>query len=313
MRNTIAAAAFVAGFFLLNALIQHVQLAAGIDQYSQFDPKLYEDRYRRLVLGDSHAVCGILPDVLGDTANYSGLGDGYMVSYYKLEGVLDTEPQQLETVILQVDRHSFALHRVNQYGYGLWARSIDFADLSRYNGPQWGYFCQYLRFHVFTYADLPDHLAYIVGGVGAKERNDALTNWMRNFAEAPLKDALVEQRIEDHILPEERWWEDEMVDYFRRILELCRARGLRVVAVRFPVSKPYSDALDPHVPPEEFDAALHGLLADYPEVTVLDYSRLFADRDDYFVDPNHLNVVGSRAFTVRLRDDLAAIEAGTRP
>ena len=91
---------------------------------------------------------------------------------------------------------------------------------------------------------------------------------------------------------------------WQQIIALCRARHIRVVAVRYPVSNEYRAGL------AHYD--LRGVAATlraFPPDTLLDYSATYAAAPRCFMDSDHLGAAGSAAFAPRILADLRAVLA----
>lgn len=94
-----------------------------------------------------------------------------------------------------------------------------------------------------------------------------------------------------------------------RILQLCRARGIRVVAVRYPLTPEYLAAEVRYYDVRPMRALLRAL----PPDTLLDYTRLFLQRPECFEDADHLSPLGGRTFTARFLADLRGVMAVLPP
>ncbi|MGI9592123.1 MAG: hypothetical protein ACR2P8_12195 [Myxococcota bacterium] len=95
--------------------------------------------------------------------------------------------------------------------------------------------------------------------------------------------------------------------YFRKTLELARDEGVSLIVVRFPETTEYFQASRDFIQRARVEERLATILADHPEVTVVDARLDYAAKPDLFMDPDHLSGRGARRFTRRLR---AVVEAG---
>jgi hypothetical protein len=98
-----------------------------------------------------------------------------------------------------------------------------------------------------------------------------------------------------------------MLDYLRKILELCRERGVEVRLVTFPVTQEYAAAAVDSFGVDSTLAAGLEVVADYGAVPILNYLSLFHDRAGMFGDSDHLNGTGAEALSQTLSRDLDAL------
>ncbi len=87
-----------------------------------------------------------------------------------------------------------------------------------------------------------------------------------------------------------------LLDYFERLLRLCRDRGLTTVTVSAPVTDVYLAEAEKYVTRDQvFGATVHhprfaGLIDHH-----IDMTDMFADRYEFFRDQNHMNARGAEA------------------
>ena len=120
------------------------------------------------------------------------------------------------------------------------------------------------------------------------------------------------RRIRLHLSGHEAF-NDVAARYFRKILELCSARGKTLVLIKFPVSEPYYRlAMKRAVGPEVYGRA-DEMIKSFRNVRVLDFQKSFFDRDRVlFDDPDHLNEAGAEILTLEIRRLLSDLTAGDR-
>ncbi len=94
-----------------------------------------------------------------------------------------------------------------------------------------------------------------------------------------------------------------LADAWHRILALCRANGIRVIGVRYPLSPELQAAVA-----RRYDSRpVRALLQAAPPDTLLDYATVFARQPHFFQDPDHLSPRGATALRRRLLTDLRAL------
>jgi hypothetical protein len=308
IHNGVKVAAFIGFFLIVNATLRHGYLGfidvRLHDKGVLLDPNVDLTGYDTLVLGDSRALFGVLPEGVADTLNVAALGEGHMISYYKLVQAL--ERRQWRTVLVPVGRHSFSRTRSGQVEHRFRTQYIRFGDLIRNRGGLTRYVPAYLQHRMFPHADLPLHLDEYLNfrrDLQARRRTKE-ANLLSDFSQVEGKLGRAKAKVRTHLGPDRDWWNDEMVFFFERILELSRERDVQVVLIRYPVTTVYAEAMEELVPGDEFNARLNRLLEDWPEVKYLDYLMLYADRDELFADVDHLNAAGILLFNERLVSDL---------
>ncbi len=88
-----------------------------------------------------------------------------------------------------------------------------------------------------------------------------------------------------------------------RIRALCRAHGIRIIGVRYPLTPEYlaAEARCYNLQP------MRAMLTALPPDTLLDYTHLFIKNPTFFNDADHLSTAGGQAFAPRFLNDLRAI------
>lgn len=92
------------------------------------------------------------------------------------------------------------------------------------------------------------------------------------------------------------WYDEIVAGCFEGILRLCREHDIRIVLVRFPLSAAYWRQMDSFLRTDEWEAKVSNLLAD-EDIVLLDHHDLYSDREDLFMDPDHLNMTGVQEFS----------------
>jgi len=297
---------FIGIFLALNGALRHVYLrhicVRSQNEEVLLGPVSGLAEYDTLILGDSRAAFGVIPERFGGTLKVAALGEGYMVSHYKLVHALERQPWR--TVLLSVGRHSFSQTRAGQVSPRFRAQFIQFGDLTRSRGNLARNASAYIKYRMFPYADFLAHLDKYLDSRRDPEgiEKAVLEKFLRDFSQTDDKLGAARRHVQPQLAGE--WWNDEMVFFFERILGLCRERDVRVILVRYPVTAAYAEATEQLLPLEEFDARLQELLEDWPEVEFVDYLTLYAGQDELFADVDHLNGAGMVKFTERVIKDL---------
>ena len=260
--------------------------------------------YDIVVWGDSHAMIAVQTKFLGNAANMSQLGEGYVIRYYKLRHNLRKNPGKITTLILPADLHSFSPAMGGNYQVISSSRYVNYADYMWHNGFSARALKNFIHYYLFPYADLIPELHKRLPRQQEERQSQRRQRIVRSLAETGVSQQQLQRVLRGHFGEQREWMSDTAFRYFQRMKALCQRNDIRVVFVRFPVSRLYFEAASEVVPVEEIDRFTQQLVDDWPGAILLDYRDLYFDRDDYFADLNHLNADGSKSFSLRVRDDL---------
>jgi hypothetical protein len=282
----------------------------GVSERTQAQYDAVRGGVHTLILGSSHAKWGIAADALEDAFNLSLGGQTAPESYYVLRSELADPTVDLHTVILPADSVTFSDWQSGVFGYRHWyAPRVDYAAIGRRRGRpllyaangflgEWAPYAGQRR-QILSYLNtgISPQLAAHIGLAMNRGSFSSSDSWAKEPAEK--RRATADERARLHF-PEPGF--DEVAgEYLRRTLELAREEGLRVLLVRFPLSMEYLLASRPFMESADVDAHLEEILADHPEVQVLDARLDYAGLPRLFVDPDHLNQRGARLLTRRVR------------
>ncbi len=263
------------------------------------------DRTDIALMGNSHVGLELLPRDIPRSYNFAWLGEGYMVTYYRLQKLIGQYGRPFGTVVLQVEQHSFGAAEMEQLDSPYWARYVDFLDLYQQTGEPWRLFTAWFQYAAFPYAGRMEEIGrYFVGGNASESERLEVMDADFSLRSDPDADARL---LAKRLFRGTTWFSDDTVRYFQAILDLCRRHEIRVVLIRFPVSSRYWKQAAYLAPPYKWDIKVGRLLASANGSTVLDYHDLYLDRDDLFMDPHHLNKKGVSMFSARVGQDLRNI------
>lgn len=264
-----------------------------------------------LVMGDSHAKCGIDARLMPDAFNLATLGSHYYHTYYRLRHFLEREGGTAAFLILPLDTHSVAWQRGRIEDAAYWGQYLDYGQLAWRTGRVTEYARRYLTEAWVPYAGRGDRIVEAVLGRGAAETRFPLVeghvqmpgDWSETPLEARLR--LTATRcafVHNGYAPPDA----VMVAYIRDTLALCAAHGIQPVMVRFPLTGEAWAEIDRHLDIAAIDALFDELIAPYPDAIRLDFGYALADDLHLFNDPDHLNAEGAQVFTRLLVERLQA-------
>ena len=255
-----------------------------------------------LVLGDSHAYCGIsLESFEGKPLKWVSPAESYHLNYYKLEYCLTRFKPKV--VILPLDLHSFS---VSGFRIGIdhyWVKYADYFEIGTITGKRLHYAGKYIKGKFFPY-------------IGARTTiNDWAMKGLFNFKKEGMmlrqelnvegkkktgsperhprmKKSFAKIRANAH-LKNKNYFYKPLVVYFKKILSLCRENGITVLLVKYPVSHEYYQYASKLIPIPNFNRRLNNILKDYDNYFILDFQKTFFTRTAFMRDVDHVNKKGS--------------------
>ncbi|HQH51470.1 MAG TPA: hypothetical protein PKY01_03550 [Candidatus Hydrogenedentes bacterium] len=267
---------------------------------------------RIVILGDSHSLWGIAPDILKNSANLSAPGEGYLRCYYRLAYIMERHPESVESVILPLELYSFFEN------YGMWFRDRNHvtrvSPATFLQGPK-SYresFPNYVRYYLFPYSDLTETLeTFSRTSVRQKaEELDTIRHRSLVGINAENKARLAEMFL-DLAMEDGAWYSQLQMDYLEKIVVLCEEHGVKLYLVRYPTTQYFCDAVSRRMPMNAYEDCIAKFHERHPETPILDYLKSFFGRDECFFDAHHLNYDGMEEFTLCLAHDMG-MQVGPR-
>lgn len=258
-----------------------------------------------LIAGASHMRLGVNPAILGGAVNVAQNGEPYYLTLGKLRYLLDSLPE-VETVLLGYSPHdlsTFNDHKLldRRWAWTMFERFDGFVDWKSLDGVPIGrreLAASRVRNRLFISGPAVRALVRRVEGrpahypfIGEYEAFEGSRLSPQNLA------AVVERHFRVNGAPAEV--SAISVEYLRRIVRLCQARGVELVLVTTPLHPSYRPLVPPTIAQAWRDLA--DSLAREPGVRVLDFTTLI-DEDRYFANCDHLNTDGAALLSRRLRD-----------
>ncbi len=272
-----------------------------------------------LVLGDSRPTFGIRQEFLpSDIYNFSFPSETYREMFLKVEYALQKKPS-IKYIAIPIDYHMLSAFYARDKDAGHMYRIASLQNIRAVYGFSWVEFCKSF-FHAYVpLTDSENRFFFItvikkdLRALFTRQQNPRSISVTPYGDLAPLehkrwgdfsdeaKYALTSRRIEDHLLSGSLV-EREMVDALDKLLYLAQARGVQVIAVRYPLTTAYENRARKLALAEvehAFDEHAHRFLL------VLNYVVSFeSHEDDLFQDADHLNTTGAEVFTNMFVRDL---------
>lgn len=279
----------------------------------QRDTAIRGASFDTLILGDSTAKAGLIPDMLGkNVINLSMGGSTPIEIYYTLERYLDNHDAPDTAFIMFTPYHYSFLdtfwQRTMYFNYLDIPESIEVlhnANIVSENAILTdGYLLDCISYRL----RLPNKYLpamYNSGFVGRYNTNSELYNAIaanRGHYYFGTADGCSDHNYESNYTALNL---SPMVDlYLRKLLDLCAENNISVVLEQAPMNTSSYVSLDP-VYVKEYSDYMNLLKTDYPAITIDTIIACY--EDDYFGDASHLNEKGANRFTQEMLDEYVSI------
>ena len=305
--SVIAMMAIIAMILLLQFTNDLLFGAKTIEARTNSDFKEKQKQVRLMFAGASDMKAAMIPaEFDGPAFNYAMHNEFYIGTYYKLKECMDDMPA-LEMVILPVSMGSFLSYwalRTDVPSFEFIDRE-DFLELFQNQGVV----SVFQKMRRFCYVMNPSRFKEFLGNLGnlilmqpvskaslvdGYRVNDGT---MIDSEKAAVKARLYFSRTEP--------FDQTMLLYFSKILELCHRKGVAVVTVTLPKSNSYADRAEKYVTMDQVTVRVLGHPDYKPYIRKhYNYLDLFSDRQDLFSDANHLNYQGAQRLSKIMASEL---------
>lgn len=271
----------------------------------------YDDTLKYLAMGNSHNC--INTHILEHCFNYGSPSENYIQSYYKLKHILEETGKKPEYLLLQSDLSSYGKKISDRYEYNsYWIKYLDYIELAEVKQDRSILF-KWLEGMFFSYAgnykDIQLSIVYRI-----KMKDFEMYNGFRphrdfrNFANEINKQKSAWNKAQ-LINSSEGYFDPSIKYYYEKILQLCQDHNVKVVLIRYPLTREFTEEERKIVPADKLYGEVERIASKYTVYQgSFDYHNIYFDHPDYFFDPDHLNPKGSDLFTERLQKDIEAQE-----
>ncbi len=285
--------AFTAGALLLHGLLSVLFVATigAAHDARRMDARWLEgpQPVQVMVAGDSHARFAVEASVLGSAINVAVPGEHYLKTLYRLPWLLQHGTRTTQAVLLPFDAASFSSFKADNFQPEVvWGRYVDFFELGRHKGARFSYAGRWAKGRLAPYTgELGSVLQFLTHTKHFRDEQNPSASLGLTFLEGGPRAARRHLQGADP-------WDPDMAWALRRILALCREAELRVVLVRYPVTRSYAqESRRLGADPALRDALLAEIRQD-GVVDHLDFEAVFFDEPRMFSDGDHLNPTGRR-------------------
>ncbi len=246
-----------------------------------------------LFLGHSRPLRDIDAAQMENSFNFCSSGEDISRTYYKLKHILAEQPDAFPVIVLPIGYPTLSIikpekSRNNFY----WSQYVDYLELGRLSGKRADYASIYIKAAAFPYYEYPfTALKKTYGGLVTEIPDSLLNQPVKQVKEILAKKALIAQNEIAQI-------GGPVADvYLEKILALQKDFPIRIVFVKYPVTRAYTIESKIDMARNHFDQNKVEKEIISAGFELLDYHSLFADSLHYFTDAHHLNQEGRIQFT----------------
>ncbi|MDH5675425.1 MAG: hypothetical protein OEZ06_25105 [Myxococcales bacterium] len=245
-----------------------------------------------VIAGDSHTMWAIDDSQLPGLRNISLNAEGYRYTYLKLRHLLQTD-HRIATIYIGVSYHNFAGY-YDEYIYGVTfhdylERYLSLLSRADYEG-------------LVRYA--PQHSLGLARSIVQRGFRPGLKGECLMYGQFPAEQktqvfdaSKMQARLEEQFYRSNRVVEPSVsnVEYLQKIVDLCRAHGLRVAALATPLHPEYERRI-----PASYRRLLRHFLQD-SGLPYYDFADLTLSDAEFLPDGDHTNYAGAMTTTRRFK------------
>lgn len=267
---------------------------------------LAEDDIDLLVMGHSRPFRAIDESQFDNVVNFCSGGESNVHTYYKLKYVLEQSGKSIETVLLPAGFGSFNLDDpalISNSFY--WKKYVDYLELGEISNEYSTYSSIWLKSKVIPWYEYPYlRLSLETGDFDLKMSKE---NY-RNGSE--IEKYQMARVILDRAVTNSQFYDTVSTIYLRKTIQLCKDNNCRLIFIKYPVSSSYHKAMKEIVLENKLTKHLTEVeqIIHQSGITILDYQNKWLQKEDYFVDPQHLSDSGKTAFSKLLKDELDQLD-----
>ena len=283
-----------------------------------------EGRIEILVLGDSHPGTAINPLRFDrKLVVWTSGGERYYQNFYKLRSFL-TSFGKPEVVILPLDFHSFKSNALNTRNDFFWVNHMDYREFGSKLGKKTRYLGKYVKGRFLPYAGESELIyQWVLRGFKKPKKNllapslgdkikKSNSGGKRQKIESPRGNpsAAVRKRMAAAKrraklgFYKANTFDPVKVDYFKKIMTLCRKNSIKLLLVKFPVTAEYYRCVSGNfLDIDKYYKKIGALIPkSYKDVYILDYQKIFFNRPHLMKDPDHTTAEGAKMISDKIND-----------
>jgi hypothetical protein len=255
-----------------------------------------------LIIGDSHPQHGLDTRILKNSFNFSTAAESYILSYYKLKYMLDNNLKDIQSIILNIDLHSFTTRRSNRipipFNY-YYSKYIDYLEVGKRKRKMLPYLNEYIKGTFFSFMGCWKDIYMAIEG---KEKNISLFNGYvpahsKFLKKDPHRITKVRTRYQ---FSKTKYFDKDLAFYFEKILDLSDTKGIKILLIKMPISELYYDYVIKYFDPDELYHKIDKIIESRKNIMLLDLQKFFFNKPHFFRDCDHLNELGAHNCTKRV-------------
>ncbi|MBW2973166.1 hypothetical protein KY346_02105 [Candidatus Woesearchaeota archaeon] len=259
-----------------------------------------------IFMGASHTKTAINPLIINKSFNFGANAENYILTYYKFRTILNSYTSNIQTVVLPLDLHVFSPYLTTRFENDwYWRKYIDFKELANFTNES--IFKKEIK-SIFPLLDSGSDLIELLMRRKTSKIVKGHILSLERFSNAQNRTQLAANTAKRHLEYSQIIKQDAFL-YFKKIIELANRREVTVILIKYPVTKEYFIASKKYIADtEEFYKKIVNKIYKYNNVYILDYQKLFFDKNDLFKDDNHLNKWGAEILSKQVAKDLEKIK-----
>ncbi|WP_139786862.1 hypothetical protein [Desulfamplus magnetovallimortis] len=272
---------------LINMILFSITYAVYLRPYENVDLT-----YRTYLLSDSHGLA--LADLMENDGifNFSAGSDSYVDMLRKLKYLINHS--HVKKIILTVDDHQLSPYRNLSNNLD---RSLFFASRQDFSNIFEFFKCNLKRYCVLLNPKSRDILDSWFESLFTDRKN------VRKWKDVPENEKDRRSLARVNVQFRYKKQADLLLTSLNQIIALCRMHDIEIVGIKYPLSKNFIRVKGDR----RFFA---DDVLNYYDLKVYDFEELFKERDDYFLNTDHLNSEGGRAFAEVLLNHVIRHEEG---
>jgi hypothetical protein len=255
-----------------------------------------------LFMGHSRTQLGINDSLFGNSINFASYGENNVYTYYKLKKVLSDPNNKINTVIVPNGFGTYSsLKNPAICDHTYWSKYIDYVELGSIHEDRERYISQLIQSKLFPYTrslQVGINRKFKFEGREKSTLHDLETKAEKiEYASKAIKINFINRNCYDLVAYE----------YLQKTLALCESKGVKIIAIKYPVTSYYFDAYTDLIEQNEWNNLRFDSLVQDEEIEILDFEKLYFDRDDLFKDTHHLNKLGKEEFSLVVKKRLRVL------
>jgi len=264
-----------------------------------------DDGIRTLIIGDSHTMAALDPDIINKSKNISLDSENYFFTYYKLRYYLFNN-SQIKNVILGFSTHNVSKMSSEMFFYhgptekqelDRYYRILDLEGKFRIMS-----FRKYFIISVLKYDfGIPLEIYkddFFLKKVFQKNMNKSDYDFIGGYYRSEKSNVNLEdikKKIKEYYYNDHMIYQGESqlnIEYLNKIIELCAKKGIEVYLYNTPVYWIYKKMI-PAENVHDFERVKEEIMKKYRNIVYIDHTDYIHDKD-YFGDQDHVNSFGAK-------------------